>query len=143
MSNNSFLGTPYPVVKDAAGYFHTQSGLRQIKSDLLILLLTNPGERVMLPAFGTGLRQLLFEQNDASLRNRARDLIIQAIQTWEPRIAVDQIEILTQVDNNSLDAHDDLSENDNILMIRILFKDPQDIQSIEELRLEVPLGGVG
>lgn len=138
---DKFLGVPYPITKDAKGYFRAQGGLQQIKSGMLSLLLTNPGERVMLPEYGTGLRQLVFEPNDSAVRARARELIIQAIETWEPRIAIDQIEILTQVDETSLNPADTKDEENGILMIRILFKDPADMQTIEELRLDVPLGG--
>ena len=136
-----FLGMPYPITKDAQGYFHSQSGLRQIKSDLLILLLTNPGERVMLPEFGTGLRELVFEPNDSTLRARARELIVSAIETWEPRVTVDQIEITTDIDEDRLNPQDDGSEGGAILLISIMFKDPENMQTVEELRLEVPLGG--
>ena len=43
----NFLGCPYPIQDDPFGYLHTQSDVNQIKSDLLILLLTNPGERCL------------------------------------------------------------------------------------------------
>ena len=62
-----FLGAPYPIIKHPRGFFHTQSGIDQVKADLLILLLTNPGERVMLPDFGAGLNRLMFEPNDSIL----------------------------------------------------------------------------
>lgn len=136
-----FKGFPYPITKDALGYFHSQDDIDQIKSDLLILLLTNPGERVMLPEFGTGLRDLIFEPNDGALQNKARDLIINAIRTWEPRISVEQVDVLSSVDETSLNVNDDLSETGAILMIRIRFLDPQNIQSVQELSLQVPLGG--
>lgn len=83
---DKFLGIPYPLTKSPLGYFRPQGGVEQIKSDMLILLLTNPGERVMLPEYGTGLRDLIFEPNDADLRARARQLIIKAIKDWEPRV---------------------------------------------------------
>ena len=137
-----FLGAPYPITRHPRGYFRRQGGIEQIKSDLLILLLTNPGERVMLPEYGTGLRDLLFDPNDNVLQQRARELIVNAINTWEPRIAVDQVDVLTSVDDSSLNVFDDKNEAGAILMIRILFKDPQDIATVQELRLEVPLGGI-
>ena len=43
----SFLGIPYPVRKNPFGFFYSQSGVNQIKSDLLCLLMTNPGERCL------------------------------------------------------------------------------------------------
>jgi phage baseplate assembly protein W len=88
-----FLGFPYPVVSNPRGLLATQGGVDQIKSDLLCLLLTNPGERVMIPDFGTPLRELIFEPNDDVLVNKAREVIITAIKTWEPRVTIDQIEI--------------------------------------------------
>ena len=136
----SFLGFPYPVVKSPKGYFYSQSGVSQIKSDLLILLLTNPGERVMQPAFGTPLRTLLFEPNDATTALAAKNMIINSIKRWEPRIAIQNIEVSTIVDKTSLNPTDDLSEIDHILFIRIIFVDPQNIKSVQELTLEVPLG---
>lgn len=138
---DKFAGVPYPVTRDAKGYFRSQGGVRQIKSDLLVLLLTNPGERVMLPEFGTPLRQLMFEPNDQSLHSRAREMIINAIRRWEPRISVEQIDVLSKVDEASLNSNDDLTEGDAILMIRIRFLDPGNIQTVQELKLEVPLGG--
>jgi phage baseplate assembly protein W len=136
-----FKGFPYPIVTDGKGYFHTQSGTRQIKSDLLILLLTNPNERVMLPSFGTPLKQLVFEPNDISLQTRAREIIIAAIREWEPRITIEQIEVTSNVDSDALNFNDDRTEMGSILMITIRFLDPDNIQTIQELKLEVPLGG--
>lgn len=137
-----FLGVPYPLVKDARGYFRSQGGVPQIKSDLLILLLTNPGERVMLPDFGTPLRELVFEPNDASLQIKAREMIINAIKKWEPRISVEQIDVTSNVQEGDLGSDDDYTEKDSVLMIRVKFLDPANIQTVQELNLEVPIGAV-
>ena len=134
-----FLGLPYPTTKNPLGYWYSQSGVDQIKSDMLTLLLTNPGERVMLPTFGTPLRRILFEPNDGTAAEQARQLIIKSLQQWEPRIAVTQVEVSSTVDRNSLNASDNLTQEEHILFIRILFVDPQNIQEIQELVLNVPL----
>ena len=136
-----FLGAPYPILPHPRGYLHTQNSLDQVKSDLLILLLTNPGERVMLPDFGTPLRNLIFEPNDQTLVAQAKQMIIQSISTWEPRITVQQINISTVVDTSILSPADTLQDLGNILSIQILFFDPESIQNVQELILEVPLGG--
>ena len=60
-----FLGSPYPIVKNPLGYFATQSGVNQIKADLLALLMTNQGDRTILPQYGCNLRQFLFEPADS------------------------------------------------------------------------------
>jgi phage baseplate assembly protein W len=135
----NFLGLPYPVVKNPLGFFRTQSGVSQIKSDLLSLLLTTPGERVFLPDFGTPLKRLIFEQNDMVLETMAKNMIAEAISMWEPRIAVSQIEVSRDIPNSSLNPMDPGNDLDNILYIRITFVDPEQISEVQELRLQIPL----
>jgi phage baseplate assembly protein W len=138
----SFLGAPYPIVKHPRGFFRTQSGMDQVKSDLLVLLLTQPGERVMLPEFGTNLKKFFFEPNDASVLEQIKEEIARAISIWEPRIAVTNIEV-----TNGEDVLDSLSPLDlrqdlqHIVRIRILFTNFNDITKVEELKLEIPFGG--
>lgn len=131
-----FLGMPYPIVRHPLGLLRTQSGISQIKSDLLVLLLTEPGERVMLPGFGTPLKRLMFEPNDPSLAEAARNAIIDSIRNWEPRIRVTDIEVTNSP--GGMDSSED--DSGNVLMIRISFTDFNNIREIQELKLEVPLG---
>ena len=132
---------PYPIVPDARGLFHTQRGIDQIKADMLSLLLTNPGERVFLPTYGTPLRKLIFEQNDQDLVTAARQMVISSINDWEPRITVDAIEVTNGLEPDRLDKDDDLTEQGAILSIKILFFDPENILELQELVLKLPLGG--
>lgn len=137
-----FMGIAYPVRKNPQGFFYTESGVNQIKSDLLILLLTNPGERVMLPQFGTPLRSLVFEPNDAMLRQKAKTMIVNSIKKFEPRIVIQSIEVSSKLEEISMNSQDDRTEAEGVLMIKIIFFDPQDIKEVQELKLEVPLSGV-
>ena len=45
-------------------------------------LLTSPGERVNLPEFGCGLRQLLFAPNSDALAATTQILVLQALRRW-------------------------------------------------------------
>lgn len=138
----SFLGAPYPLVKHPRGFFRTQSGIDLIKADLLQLLLTEPGERVMLPDFGTSLKKFIFEMNDTSVLEQVREEIANAIGTWEPRIAVQDIEVTNGPEvRSSLDPNDLRQDLPHIILIKIRFTNFQDIQRVEELRLELPVGG--
>tara|TARA_Y100000593_G_scaffold33987_1_gene66707 strand:- start:620 stop:1012 length:393 start_codon:yes stop_codon:yes gene_type:complete len=38
------------------------------KQNLLMVVMTNPGERIMFPEFGVGLKRLLFEQSDTGIK---------------------------------------------------------------------------
>lgn len=137
-----FAGLPYPIFKHARGLLHTQEGTDQIKSDLLSLILTNRGERVMLPDFGVDLRRFLFELNDETLINDVRNTIIRQLQLWEPRVVIQQIDISIGPDEDELHMDDDLTERESILLIKILFIDPVQIKEVQELRLETPLPGL-
>ena len=137
----NFLGIPYPIVKSPLGFFASQSGTNQIKADILQLLLTNPGERVMNPNFGTGLKSKLFEPNDPTLQLQINNLIVNSIKTWEPRIVIKDISVTSSIDPLALNPNDPQTDTDYILYIKISFIDPQQLQNIQEISLEIPLGG--
>jgi len=67
-------------------YDHINESIQQI-------LATSPGERVMLPEFGSRLRELLFEPNNAVLKTLARVYVIDAVKRWEKRISIKEVYI--------------------------------------------------
>lgn len=135
-----FIGLQYPLVSTSHGLLAHSSSTDQIKADLLQLLLTNPGERCMLPTFGTPLRTLIFEQNDITLANQAQQMISNSIATWEPRIVVTGINVTNSIDPAKLNQQDTKDEIEAILFISISFVDPSNISKIEQLVLTVPIG---
>lgn len=79
-----------------------QANGRLIRNDLLQLLLTAPGERVMRPDFGSQLRPTLFELIDQITIDELEDSIRNAIERFEPRVKVADIRI-RETDDNRLD----------------------------------------
>ena len=134
------IGLQYPLVQGSRGLFSQAIDIDIVKADMLQLLLTNPGERVMLPDFGIPLRELIFEPNDFVLQQKAKNMIANGIAKWEPRIIINEIVVssASASDLNTSDPGDDL---ERILKIQINFYDPNNISVINELRLEIPLGG--
>jgi hypothetical protein len=63
-------------------------GAENIRESMHIILMTNFGERVYRPAFGTGLRSLLFEPNTVSTHQEMQRQVTRALQRWEPRITL-------------------------------------------------------
>jgi len=108
---------------------------------MLALVLTNQGERVMLPNYGVDLRRFLFEPADTFLVTELRALLDQQLRLWEPRVVIEDIEVTINPDKDELDSQDDLTEKQSILFIRINFFDPEEIKEVQELKLEVPLPG--
>jgi uncharacterized protein len=69
----------------------------QIKSNLINLLLTSPGERYHEPTYGVGLREILFEQN-TTVNERISTLkskIDQNINFHLPQIKVEDLNVST------------------------------------------------
>ena len=61
LNKNVTIGVAFPL--DETNLFNGTETIReQVKSNLINLLLTQPGERIFLPKYGVGLKYLLFEQ---------------------------------------------------------------------------------
>ena len=93
----------------------------------------------MLPDYGTPFRTLLFEQNTASLAERARKMVIQSITNWEPRIAVTDITVRNQ-GTMFMSNEPDPDSLGNELYISISFSTPDNIGEIDTLVLQLPIG---
>ncbi|MHB1002103.1 MAG: GPW/gp25 family protein [Armatimonadota bacterium] len=65
----------------SSDHAHIHESIRQIFG-------TRKGERFMCPEFGTRLHELVFEQNDRLLYGLIRHEVIEALDTWEPRVIV-------------------------------------------------------
>jgi len=135
----SLRGCPYPIVSTPLGFLPTVYDASVIKADLMQLLLTNPGERVMMPSYGTPLRELLFEQNDPSTYDKIRNAITTSIQRWEPRVVITDI-IVTDSAKNTGPKAIVANMNSNSVYIQINFLLPDQINAQEVLVLEVPVG---
>ena len=64
-----------------------------IRESLRILFSTAPGERVMHPSYGCGLKRMVFEQINETVRTEIKDLIERAILFFEPRITLERVEL--------------------------------------------------
>jgi phage baseplate assembly protein W len=79
-------GLRFPVRPGADGALAYVGGEEIIRQSIETILDTEPGERVMLPAFGCGLRRYLMEPNTAATRAAMQQDITAALTAWEPRI---------------------------------------------------------
>lgn len=67
-----------------------------IKASIRQILLTVPGERMMNPEFGCKLRLMHFETLTATLQTTIQNLILEALERWEPRIEVSPNDIVVK-----------------------------------------------
>ncbi len=65
-----------------------------VRDEILQLLLTNPGERLFLPAFGGGVRRLVFEPSSDLLRGVSKSRITEALARYlGHRAAIEALEV--------------------------------------------------
>lgn len=74
-------GLQYPTLEDS------------VRQSIRVILLTRPGERLMRPEFGAGLDRFLHQHNTLATRRRIRDVVLESLDRWEPRIVVDRVEV--------------------------------------------------
>lgn len=91
----SFLGTgwAFPPRFGRDGTVGMASDAQDIRESLQVILSTTPGERVMHPTFGCGLRAVLFEQVDETLKTRIRDIVVRAVTQCEHRVQVELVAV--------------------------------------------------
>lgn len=106
-SISGFLGKGWnlPVLPGADRLLHYASGPEKVGQSIWIILETEPGERIMRPDFGCGLRRYLMKPNTSATRALMRRDVERALATWEPRIKVRQVEVTAGNDPSMVLIH--------------------------------------
>lgn len=68
-------------------------GEANVRESIRLLLMTQPGERVMRQDFGGGLGRFLFEPNIPATHQAIRAQIQKTLARWEPRVAVEAVQV--------------------------------------------------
>lgn len=95
-------GLAFPPRIGADGRLAWSVGEDNVRESIRLILLTEPGERLMREEFGCGLRQFLFEPNTVTTRQLIRERIGKAIGRWEPRVALEEVLVEPDADNSRL-----------------------------------------
>ena len=93
-TNNEGLSVALPLTVDPTfGTYNLNTTFEDLaKQNLKMLLLTNPGERIMRPRFGVGLRGYLFQPNTALTHSNIRKRIYKQVENYLPYIGIDSVE---------------------------------------------------
>jgi|TARA_R110001583_G_scaffold96437_3_gene240741 phage baseplate assembly protein W len=125
-------GFGFPVgskVTNGHPFFHVESNETLIKNNLKQLLTTEPGERVMLPDFGCGLRKYLFEPLDNNTIERIKNQVIKSITQYLDSVLIEDIQI-TEVDEVGKD-HNQVID----LKLRLRVKDETNLVFYTEVKI--------
>lgn len=89
----------FPPRVGSDGRVAWSEGETNVREAIRIILMTDLRERLRLPEFGGSLRQFLFEPNNVATRHAMRERITKALALWEPRIAVESVEVEPEPDD--------------------------------------------
>ena len=85
------------------GYSMNTDLVQVAKQNFKMLILTSPGERMMIPDFGVGLRNFLFEQMGPMTKNNIKERVHQQVNKYMPYIEILNISFQdTDIDRNQV-----------------------------------------
>jgi phage baseplate assembly protein W len=103
LQGNIAIGVSLPFNGPSGPFNSTYSTKDQVKSNLINLLLTNKGERVMNPEFGCDLGTALFEGINENLVEVIQNLINSNVAIFVPEVQITDILVdVNNPDNNAV-----------------------------------------
>jgi phage baseplate assembly protein W len=101
LQKNIAIGVSLPFNKPFTSTYTTKD---QIKSNLVNLLLTDIGERVMNPNFGCNLKRYLFENINDTNAEKVKNAVLSSVGYYIPEITITSIAVTPNPDYNSIDV---------------------------------------
>jgi len=101
------------VMNDQDGYALNKTYVDVVKQNLVNLFLTVPGERIMDPDFGVGIRTYLFELDNAVIRSEISGKIYQQAAKYIPFIEIQDVSFSS--------GRDDLQSDPNLLFVSVTY----------------------
>lgn len=121
------VGIAFPFRADETGFPRADSGLELITDSIQVILLTEVGERLMRPTFGTRLRSYLFENIDDVTKEAIKAEVFRSLLEQEPRIVILDIQVTEE--------NPDMVNQPDLIVVNLLF----DLQG-RRVQLNVPIG---
>ncbi len=112
-------GIEYPFRDSEIGNYlkMTSTPEREIRANLIHLLVTRKGSRYFLPDFGTRLYEYIFEQNDTTSYNHIEEEIRDAVKKYIPNLDINSIEIVSA--ENDPDRVRTISDDEDERLFRV------------------------
>jgi len=108
-----------PISRDMDDGFTLTKTLQQVSTqNLKNVIFTNPGERIMDPKFGVGIKKFLFEMNDELAEINLNEKIVEQVSKYLPYITIQNIHFQR------------IAENENLINLLIVYKIPTTTKEI-------------
>lgn len=100
--NEIWSDLDHRLVQDAQGALKKVINVQAVLTSVDNILRTSKGERVMLPEFGSSLKDMVFESMNSSLIDLLSRGLKDEIEMWDDRVSVTQLQYLSEPDNNAV-----------------------------------------
>lgn len=93
----SGISPKLPLLRDEQdGFKLNKTVIEAVKQNLKMLVLTSPGERVMDPEFGCGVRRFLFDQAGSALYGEIESRIKSQVSRYLPFVNILDIDFISE-----------------------------------------------
>lgn len=92
----AYLNIKFPLETSPKGDFlnDDRSTAEAIRSNLILLLLSDKGERFYFPSWGANLRRHIFEPSDGVTMDEIRQTINDSVRKFLPDVTITDLEIV-------------------------------------------------
>jgi phage baseplate assembly protein W len=99
-----YVDLDYSFEKNQFGDINLKEDAEAVKQAMIDILLTKVGEREYQPLYGSKIHTILMEKMNDITSLRLRDEIRVALENWEPRINITNVEIIRYPDDKYYDV---------------------------------------
>jgi phage baseplate assembly protein W len=94
-------GIDYPFRDSSKGDYLNMTEIpeKEIRANLIHLILTRKGSRYYLPDFGTRMYEFIFEQNDFVTHNLIEEEVREGVKKYIPNLEINSISIMSAEDD--------------------------------------------
>lgn len=93
------VALPFVYNKEDGPFSLNKNMIDVVKQNLKTLILTERGERIMLPNFGVGLRKFLFENMSDTVNVQIEQEIVEQVRRYMPFINIRKVSVLEDPNN--------------------------------------------
>tara|TARA_R110000868_G_scaffold21019_6_gene87912 strand:- start:708 stop:1094 length:387 start_codon:yes stop_codon:yes gene_type:complete len=101
MAQGKYINIRYPFKDNSQGFYLDMSSTDAgaIRSDLMHLILTQKGQRLYMPDFGTDLLKYIFDPNDTKMLSDIKADINETVKKYIPNLKIN--DIIVEIDDNN------------------------------------------
>lgn len=112
-------GIDYPFRDSSKGDYLNMTEIpeKEIRANLIHLILTRRGSRYYLPDFGTRMYEFIFDQNDFITHNLIEEEIREGVKKYIPNLEINSISIMSAEDDPNKERSFSQEEDERLFRV--------------------------